>query len=212
MALSISEKKAPKAKARGKVRVPTKRTINLATVGEKKQSWLLAIPGVLLIILLAGVFSKFLVIDRLQALADAQNEVAQVRMRIDECNRQIDAYGELNDIYAHYTYSGFTQEELSIVDRVEVMDLLERVVLPRTIVDAWNLTGNILTLNIDGSTLEEINITTQELMAEDMVSFVTVNTARTNRPTTTNTDVQEEEQVVANIVVYLNKVEEVDRA
>ena len=172
--------KRKKTKVRG--RLPSKRSINLATVGIKKVNWLMAIPGTLVLLALAFAFGKFLVYDRLQTVYDAQQEAALVQRQIDAGYAALRDYGELNEVYAHYTYSNFTDEERGRVSRVAAIELLERVVLPRTAVRAWTLSGNVLTLNIEGSTLQEINETIQKLLAEDMVDYCNVNTAVTIAP------------------------------
>ena len=61
-------------------RIPVKRTINLVPVNEDKISLKLAIPGILLILVLAGLFSKFLVIDRLTAMSKAAARTARPSM------------------------------------------------------------------------------------------------------------------------------------
>ena len=205
-ALTLPTQKTRKGRKQTKVRVPVKRTINLATVGEKKQHWLLVIPGIALIVLAAAVFSKFLVIDRLQELSQAEGEVTALVQQIADTEARCEAFGELNDIYAHYTYSGMTAEELGRVDRVDAMELLERVVLPRTEVDNWTLSENTLTLSISGSTLEDINVTVQLLLAEDLVAYSYVTGARTVGETLSSSEeVRDSELVQANLVINLQQ-------
>ena len=85
-----------------------------------------------------------------------------------------------------------TEEELSRADRLAVMGMLREVVLPRTPLDAWSLSGNQLTMSISGSTLEAINETAKAIRAQEMVDYCTVNTASTASGA-----------VTANIVIYL---------
>lgn len=189
-------------------RVPTKTEINFATVGVKRVRWWVLLPCVLLIVVAIAAFTKFLVLDKLAEVSAAQAEAAQMRAQLDACNERIGKYGELNDLYAHYTYSGMTEEELGRVDRVAVMELLERVVFPRTQVSTWTLNGNQLSLQIEGNTLQEINVTVQKLLEDDLVSYCEVNTAATTDSKYTRTIPTETDKVVANIVVYMVKPEE----
>ena len=124
---------------------------------------------------------------------------------------RIGQYGELNDLYAHYTYSGMTEEELGRVDRVSVMELLERVVFPRTQVSTWTLNGNQLSMRIEGNSLQEINVTVQKLLEDELVSYCEVNTAATSDSKYVRTAQTETDKVVANIVVYLMKPEEAEK-
>ena len=189
-------------------RVPTKPDINFALVGVKRVRWWLVLPALVVILAVVAAFSKFLVLDKLAEVSAAQAEAAQVRSRVDACYERIESYGELNEVYAHYTYSGMTEEELARVDRVAVMDLLQRVVFPRTQVSAWTLSKNRLSLNIEGNTLQEINVTVQKLLEDDLVDYCEVHTASTDTKTRRELLV-DDEKVTASIVVYLIKPEEV---
>ena len=124
-------KKAPpkgggaKKSMRGKF--PTKRSINLVRVDENKIDILKAIPGVLAILVLAAVFSKFLVADRLVAMSQASGRVSQLRASVDAATQAIQDFGEVEDTYAHYTYDGMTQAEMDLVDRTLVLDLVKNL-------------------------------------------------------------------------------------
>lgn len=188
-------------------RIPVKPNINLALVGVKRTRWWLAIPAIILIFLVAAVFGKFLVYDRLQEVSAAQAEVAAVQAEIAKYEAKIAEYGELNELFAHYTYSGMTTEEQGRVDRIAVMDLIQRVVMPQMEVSRWELNGNCLQMTVEGDTLQKVNLTAQELLRDELVSYCEVNTAATD--TTTKKTTVNPEKVAANIVVYLVKPEEV---
>ena len=98
-------------------RIPVKRTINLVPVNEDKISLKLAIPGILLILVLAGLFSKFLVFDRLMAVSRAAARTARLQSELDDALAKVTSFGDVENTYAHYTLEGMTQEELSLVDR-----------------------------------------------------------------------------------------------
>ena len=198
-------------------RVPTKQNINLAMVGVKRTRWWLVFVVLIAILLVAAVVAKFLVLDRLAMVSAAQAEAEAVRAQIDAYNSKIEDYGELNDLYAHYTYSGMSEEERTRVQRVEVMDLMQRTVLQRTDVSHWELKGNQLTMTVEGNTLEDINATAQKLGDDPMVSYCQVNTAVSDftpkqAAPTENTEEPEQEivqeKVAATIVAYLATPEE----
>ena len=198
--------------------LPVKRTINLADLGRKPLNLKIAIPAILLILAAAFLFGKYAVADRLLAVSRAEGEVAAMKGRLDEGYRRLDSFGELTDLYAHYTFSGMTDEEVHRTDRAEVMKLLRNVVLPKVAVDSWSLSGNELMINMTGSSLQVINRTVQEIEAQEIVSFCTVNTAKTNDPvrTASRTDPEteplaENSSVTAQVVAYLNPDEGVDK-
>lgn len=196
--------------------IPTKRGINLAGIGKKPIKLGVALPAILLILAAAFAFGKFAVADRLMEVSRAQGEAAAVRSRVDESYRRLDSFGELSDLYAHYTYSGMTDEEVHRADRADVLNLLRDVVLPRVSVESWTLKGNTLTINMTAANLQIINSTVQKIEAEDTVSFCSVNTAKTNEIPRSNVRAQVESatdisSVTAQVVAYLNPVEGVDR-
>lgn len=162
---------------RGKSSLPVKRSINLVSVGKKPINVKLAIPGIILIILGAGLLSKFAVADRLLAMYRAQGAAANAQRELDSAYEQLNSYGDLLDRYAHYTYSGMTEEELSRVDRTKIVDLIQRIIIPEAALGAWSVTGNELSVNFTGNSLQEINLIVQKLEADPLVDFCKVTTA-----------------------------------
>ncbi len=180
---------------------PVKRSINLAAVGKKPVNISLLIPALILLVLLLLLFAKFFVLDRLAEVEAAQNVVNDYKARLDADYREIAGFEDLNEVYAHYTYSGFTQEELARPSRVDVLDMIRKVVLPRAQLSSWTLSGDQLTLVLTGNSLQEINMLAQAIQDDELVNYCTVSTANTN-------DVRyaeaENETVSARILVYLN--------
>ena len=173
-------------------------------------------PAILLILAAAFAFSKFAVADRLIAVSRAEGEVAAVQRELDDAYRRLDSFGELTELYAHYTYSGMTDEEVHRTDRAEILNLLRKVVLPDVAVDSWNVKGNVLNITMTADTLEDINRNVQKINSDELVDFCTVNNAKTNenRRTLTRGDREEtiiETSVTAQVVAYLNPDEGVDR-
>ena len=214
--MAATAKTAKNGRSRRRGAIPVKRSINLADIGQKPIKLGIAIPAILLILIAAVAFSKFAVADRLIAVSRAEGEVATLRSELDAGYRRLDSFGELTDLYAHYTFSGMTDEEVHRTDRAAVLNLIRDVVLPRVSVDSWSLKGNVLTIDMTGDTLQTINRTVQQIEASDIVSFCTVNTARTNDNTQNNIRseadrLNEIASVTAQVVVYLNPDEGVDR-
>ena len=189
--------------------MPSKRTINLASLGEKPMNMAIAVPAVVLIVVAAVLFSKFLVIDRLAEVAAAQRQVAELRAQLDAGYEELAGFDELNELYAHYTYSGMTQEELTRTDRAEVLDLIQRVVIPRVELGEWSLTGNQLSLSVTGVSLQDINLLVQELEEDGLVNYCSVTTAVRNDYVWVNGELIDDDDVNARVVVYLNSEAEV---
>ncbi len=181
--------------------MPVKRSINFIGVGEKRIQVGLAVPAIILILLAAAALSKFAVVDRLIAVSKAEQGVSRLRIELNDAYKTLESYGELADEYAHYTISAMTREELTRVDRSQVVELIQRVILPTTTSGTWTLTGNQLSLSITGKTLQEINLLVQSLNEEELVDFCTVRTAATDDEYYDNLD--EYSTVTAQLSVYL---------
>lgn len=196
-------RKGGKPQKLNKKNAPQKRSINLAEAGVKKTNMPLAIVALVLILAGALTLSKFGVVDRLISVDRARTEVANLRSQVNAGYAAINSFGELTEKYAHYTYSGMTEAELTRADRVEVLHLLDRLVLPRNNVSSWTLKDNLLTLNITGQTMQELNLVCQTLEQDELVEYCTVTTV-------TDKDVQGSgDTVTAVMVIHLTPAEEV---
>ena len=188
---------------RGKL--PTKRSINLAMSDEKPVNFKIGIPAMILILLAAFAFGKFAVADRLVAVSRAEAQVSALQNELNAAYDKLNSFGELTELYAHYTYSGMTQDEISRADRGSVIAMIRRLILPRGEVTSWTLSGNTLTVNMTVQDLRTVNRTVQDIESDEHVSFCSVNTAATTDKTTAA------EAVNARITIYLNPPEEVTR-
>ena len=80
--LKFSREKKERSISLGRGKMPSKRTINLAQIGVERIDPKLAAAGIILIILAAALFSKFLVVDRLMAMYRANSEVRQMQIAL----------------------------------------------------------------------------------------------------------------------------------
>ena len=197
-----------KAVMRGKM--PEKRTINLAPIGVKKFDPKLIIAEIVLIALLGSLFGKFFVLDRYAAMLRATSEVSRMQDALQDEYDKVASYGYLEDEYAHYNYSGMTEEELSLVDRADIIRLVQEETRTSRGLDSWSLSGNLLTLTVSGNDLQEINQMAKRLEKFDLVEACTV-VAATKEDVQDNLraeDVRPDNFVRANILVYLQQEEE----
>jgi len=194
------------SKKSGRGSLPTRKSINFASVGEKKVRYGILIPVIILAVLAVAAFAKFAVIDRLNALETERAELARIEREIAEGYAKIESYGELTERYAHYTFSDMTAEELTRTDRVAIVDLISRVVIPEAVVSSWDVKGNELSLTITGETLQQINLIAQKIEAEEIVDFCTVTTAATQDTWYNRVYENTDNRVTAKIIVYLNEM------
>ena len=157
--------------------LPTKRNINFATIGQKEVNPKYATIGIVLIIICACLFSKFFVIDRYVKLFNYQSQANSIESLVDAGYDKIDSYSDLNNKYAHYTYSGMSAAELSLTDRGEVLDLISNVIMKYATVEDWTLNENELNLSVTGASLATLNTIADQLEQMDIVSYCMVQTA-----------------------------------
>ena len=211
--MDITKTANPRAAKKTKVsgRLPTKRSINLATVNEKRINWLAALPLILLIIAGAVAFGKYAVADRFAVVSELRSEVDSLRAEVEADKAEIESYGKLNELYAHYTYSGMSKEEMARVDRVTVMELLRTGMTGSVDIGSWAVHQNAITVSVEGPTLQAINDLSQRFLRDDRVDFCTVMDAKMSNGSELTEFVQEGETVEATLVIYLNDVEEADK-
>ena len=108
-------------------RLPTKRSINLVLVDEKKINIPMTVLSIVLIVGLAYLFGKYLVADRIIAVSEAAAKVERLQADLDATMELLNGFGDVETTYAHYTMEGMNQAELDLVDRVQVLDLVTSI-------------------------------------------------------------------------------------
>lgn len=212
-----------KSVLRGKM--PTKRSINLVLVNENKINPVTALLGIILVLALAAAFSKYLVIDRIAAMDRAKNRARQLQSELDSAMDALDNIGDLGETYAHYTLEGMTSAELSLVDRMWVLSLVDSILpeidegpseeeraeiisnlfrraaftenevldknrqaardkildqlipVPEYVINKWSLTENLLTIEVNGQSLERLNQLGQQIESSPIVNTCIIVTA-----------------------------------
>lgn len=201
----IKLKKAEKGLKPGQI--PRKQTINLVQKQENDIKLSLFVPGVIIIVILAALFSKFAVVDRLVAANKAQAEAYRLQRCVEDAYKELEGFGDLRDEYAHYTWSGMTIEELALANREDVMNMIQNEVMRAAEVKSWTINGNQLSIPVSCPTLSQINAIAAQLEKNPLVSFCTVITAATNTYNYSNQ--LNDGMVTAQITAYLRSPEEV---
>lgn len=186
--------------ALGRTAKAPKKQINLALAGQKKKHYWVAVPAIGGIVMVAGVIGKVAVADRLVQMSEAQSAVSQMQQQVDDITAYIDSFGDLQETYAHYTYQGLTGDELSFLNRPEVLKLMTDIIFPKVMVSSWSVSENQLSLPVTGENLSDINSLVQELEQEPIVDYCNVMTAVTDG----NAEAEAAaDKVTGQIVIYL---------
>lgn len=211
-----TEEKTKKSPFEKKLVVPTKTQINFAEVGVTHIKISVMLPAVVLIILGASLLSKFFVVDRLVEVSRLQGEVSYLQSQIDADQAAIDEMGDIATEYAHYTWSGMTEEERSLADRMDAVELIERYVRSEAKVGSYTISGNEISLPITGVTFNEIGHIVNRLESDPLVEHCEVVAAASDdsgvvydSDALETTIVGGDLEATAQVTVYLNDTPEV---
>ena len=133
---------------------PSKTTVNLA-VQDKLPGHnvkLLCFAAVFAVLL--GLFCKFAVIDRLNAAARAQSQAAQAGALLSELRRENADYEKVQVEYAMYFSPELSQVGEMPADCIEVLELIERSIMPQAGISAAKFSGDSLSLELTGINLD----------------------------------------------------------
>ncbi len=158
---------------------PTKTTLNLAMKEKSSFSPVKLVPLLLALFALAALFGKFAVADRLAAVSRAEAEVAALRQRQTALEQATAGFEDLSRRYAQYSTGWMTEDEQTAVLRTEMLELVETELMPSAQLRRISASGNVLSVELSGVTLEGTARFVQNLYQRPDVTNVQVYTAST---------------------------------
>ena len=177
MADTMQKKPASKGMSLGKKNIAGKKTMNLAfherSVNVKK-----LIPLILVIVIAALAFVKFGILDQTAKKVAALNEVSAKQSQLAAINVKLSGYDELEQLYGRYSYGWMTEAESGLVDRMEVITILEKIIDKSAVIEDFAINYNILNVNISGLSLDQTSTLVKELEADPQVTSASVYTAK----------------------------------
>ena len=177
MADTMQKKPASKGMSLGKMNIAGKKTMNLAfhesSVNVKK-----LIPLILVIVIAALAFVKFGILDQTAKKVAALNEVSAKQSQLAAINVKLAGYDELEQLYGRYSYGWMTEAESGLVDRMEVITILEKIIDKSAVIEDFAINYNILNVNISGLSLDQTSTLVKELEADPQVTSASVYTAK----------------------------------
>ncbi len=163
-------------KKKGAPVAPSKRTMNFVH-HQSSINWTKVVVFGLVIILAAGVFAKFGILDQLDKKTAAYNELAMQQEQLAIVSAKLAGYEELSKQYGRYSYGWMNETEVNMVSRMDVLDLVEKKIAPNAIIENMAVNNNVLTLNIRDITLAKASTMVKSLEATALVSSATVYSA-----------------------------------
>lgn len=183
----ITEKNVPAAEKqtaapRKMIKCPQKRGINLNMQEKQRSTGLTLLIGILLIALLAGSVAKFGVIDQYRRLEQAQSDYNRVHTLYRQTQEKLQDYDRVLLEYRTYSMDWISDEQYgfsTLVNRQEVLNLIEKEILPRGSLSSLRIDGEQLTLSMSGMTLDEISQMFEDIQQSPIVSAVSLDLAST---------------------------------
>ena len=168
-------------KGKGKAGYPNKQYINILDGMKSDDNRTLEILIFIIFLVALGVFTKFGVIYKISEASAAEAAYNEVQRQITELKEQNADYDKVKKDYSHYGLGYLDDTEILLVDREDVLDLLDKYVLKNADIKTLAVTDNTVTLTVEKTRLNAISSIVKELEADPDVAFVTVNVAGTDR-------------------------------
>ena len=153
--------------------LPSKKTMNFvhhtSSFNPKK-----VLPLAIVVVLAAGLFAKFGIMDQLDKKTAAYNDLAQRQEQLAVVNAKLAGYDELAKQYGRYSYGWMDESEVNMVSRMDILALVEQKISPAAVIENIAVNSNVLTLNIHGITLEQASAMVKSLEESEMVTSATV--------------------------------------
>ena len=166
-----------KALAKGKAqKMPSKRTMNFVHHQSSFNASRM-VPIILLMVIVVAVFVKFGILDFMDKKMAAYDEVGQKQQQLSGLNKALADYDAVFYQYGRYSYGWMNEQETSMVNRMDVLKLIEQKVGPSAVVEDMSVADNVLTMNIHGLTLEQASTLVNTLESDDLVESATVYSA-----------------------------------
>ena len=174
MALELKSK--PKTKNKVNAAAPSKKTMNFSRHVSSFDLRKMA-PYLIVIVIVLALFAKFGFIDQLSKKADAYAQLADIQSQQEMLDLKLKDYPELEKQYGRYSYGWMSEDEVSLVDRMEIYSLIESKIMDAAVIEDFAINGNVITMNIRGITLIQASAVVKDLESTPMVDSAYVYSA-----------------------------------
>lgn len=153
---------------------PKKTTINLVMKEGPATGASKTVLAVIVIIVLVAAVAKFGVIDRLNMVSAAEKEASNAEASYSAMKDYTSGFSALQETYGQYATGGFTEAELALVDRLDILSLIEDELMSSAKIATVTAVENIVSVKLSGITLEQLSALLSRLNANDIVSYVVI--------------------------------------
>ncbi|MGE4485892.1 MAG: hypothetical protein AB7C97_12370 [Oscillospiraceae bacterium] len=158
---------------------PEKASLNLVIKEHTENSPSRVIPLFFVLTVIILLFARFAVIGPLMKVATVNKAAARAEDNLATIQAYTAGYDAVSAEYARYSDGGFTADELSLVDRLDVLSLVEDELMKYGRVESMSAVQNTITVKLSDVTLEDVSSIILNLGKNDLVSGVNVSNAGT---------------------------------
>ena len=175
-----------------KTSYPTKTTINFISNKQAKNDKIALIIFAIFMLCLA-VFVKLAVLNPLSKINQAERNYRIMEAQLDTYRDQLKDYNEVEAKYNELVGSFLTDTELSYLNRLAIIDMIEDDIMKFVDVKSWAISNNTIRITTGNTTMDTVSKIVNVLNTDSRNSYVNV--------TTTKAEKNANDYVVANIVV-----------
>jgi hypothetical protein len=164
------------------VRIPKKTGINLAMREKKTGSLLMLGIGIGVTVIVCALIAKFGVIDQYNRLAAAESSYNTIHMQYMATLSEASTYDAVTAEYRKYSRDWMINDDSGrfvSVDRTDVLDLVEKDLMGKGIVNKISIYGDRAVIDMSGMTLKEISAMFAVVEQEPIVGSAVLNIAQT---------------------------------
>ncbi len=173
MTVKLNMEIRPRSKARQEV-YPTKRTMNLYFRQDRTSAPATAVLYILFALAVLLALGKLAIYDPWAETTALEEQAAALEARNAA---QIEQLQDYNQVLQDYLRVLPTQQEEALVDRMEILNLIDRVVRPAAQITKLSIQEDKVLLTFSGVTLSRAAELVRQLEQADFVSATSVDTA-----------------------------------
>ena len=166
--------KNQKALGKGKgMKIPSKRTMNFIHHQSSFNARRM-VPTIVVLVLVTGALVKFGIIDPTTEKMRAYDELAAKQEQLSALNRALSGYDQVAYDYGRYSYGWLNEEEVNMVGRLDVLELIEELIVPKCTIENTSINDNVITMDVHGLTLQQASDMVMVLETNELVQSATV--------------------------------------
>ena len=158
---------------------PSKQYLNLAVKEKNGIDAKIAIPAIIAVLVLVGLFAKFAVLDRFAKVDAAQTELNNLNVERSIINAKLEDYDATVEEYKKYSVSWMDDVEKALVLKTDMIDLINSEILKNSETRSISISGNTISAQLVGLSLTDTSALIDRLYSRPDVKDVQVYTATT---------------------------------